>query len=233
MWTFHFALHTTFSIGFGNGLNVPKLTQTSDILQGTTWIVQSGTEQCLGGIPALNLKSRFNDCLYELRQITFYCLWEWSSHEIEYTLLCLIVCAWNFLQKLLASINNHEETCNMLCGKGRVRTQDLGHQSGALWPLRHTPSWNFLQLYLCLRSPGLEVYVVKLEGLKHGIHDTTFIYRAYVHQQNHKLKTLWVGFQHDLILVSWNKNFLVTASSFCFYFRESLYFHSAQFVPTW
>ncbi len=27
----------------------------------------------------------------------------------------------------------------MLCGKGRVRTQDLRYQSGALWPLRYTP----------------------------------------------------------------------------------------------
>jgi hypothetical protein len=30
------------------------------------------------------------------------------------------------MKKLLASFNNHEEACNMLCGKGRVRTQDLG-----------------------------------------------------------------------------------------------------------
>ncbi len=29
------------------------------------------------------------------------------------------------VQKLLASFNNHEEAYNMLCGKGRVRTQDL------------------------------------------------------------------------------------------------------------
>jgi hypothetical protein len=35
-------------------------------------------------------------------------------------------------QKLLASFNNHEEASNMLCGKGQVRTQDLGYQSGAL-----------------------------------------------------------------------------------------------------
>jgi hypothetical protein len=35
-------------------------------------------------------------------------------------------------KKLLASFNNHEEACNMLCGKGQVRTQDLGYQSGAL-----------------------------------------------------------------------------------------------------
>ncbi len=35
-------------------------------------------------------------------------------------------------KKLLASFNNHEEACNMLCGKGRVRTQDLGYQSRAL-----------------------------------------------------------------------------------------------------
>jgi hypothetical protein len=34
--------------------------------------------------------------------------------------------------KLLASFNNHEEACNMLCGKDLVRTQDLGYQSGAL-----------------------------------------------------------------------------------------------------
>ncbi len=34
--------------------------------------------------------------------------------------------------KVLASFNNHEEACNMLCGKGRVRTQDLGYQSGVL-----------------------------------------------------------------------------------------------------
>jgi hypothetical protein len=31
--------------------------------------------------------------------------------------------------KLLASFNNHEEACNMLCGQGQVRTQDLGYQS--------------------------------------------------------------------------------------------------------
>ncbi len=42
-------------------------------------------------------------------------------------------------QQFLASLNNHEEACNMHCGKGRVRTQDLGYQSGALWPLRYTP----------------------------------------------------------------------------------------------
>jgi hypothetical protein len=35
-------------------------------------------------------------------------------------------------EKVLASFNNHEEACNMLCGKGQVRTQDLGYQSGAL-----------------------------------------------------------------------------------------------------
>jgi hypothetical protein len=35
-------------------------------------------------------------------------------------------------KKFLASFNNHEEACNMLCGKGWVRTQDLGYQSGAL-----------------------------------------------------------------------------------------------------
>ncbi len=40
---------------------------------------------------------------------------------------------------LLASFKNHEEACKMLCGKGRVQTQDLGYQSGALWPLRYTP----------------------------------------------------------------------------------------------
>jgi hypothetical protein len=34
--------------------------------------------------------------------------------------------------KLLASFNNREKACNMLCGKGRDRTQDLGYQSGAL-----------------------------------------------------------------------------------------------------
>jgi hypothetical protein len=37
----------------------------------------------------------------------------------------------SFVKKLLASFNNHEEACNMLCGKGLVRTQDLGYQSGA------------------------------------------------------------------------------------------------------
>ncbi len=42
-------------------------------------------------------------------------------------------------KKLLASFINHEEACNMLCGKGRVRTHDLGYQSGALWPLCYTP----------------------------------------------------------------------------------------------
>ncbi len=30
-------------------------------------------------------------------------------------------------KKILASFNNHEEACNMLCGKGWVRTQDLGY----------------------------------------------------------------------------------------------------------
>ncbi len=34
--------------------------------------------------------------------------------------------------KLCASYNNHEEACKLLCGKGRVRTQDLGYQSRAL-----------------------------------------------------------------------------------------------------
>ncbi len=43
-------------------------------------------------------------------------------------------------KKFLASLNNHEEACNMLCGKGRVRTQDLGYQSGALWTLLYTPN---------------------------------------------------------------------------------------------
>ncbi len=40
--------------------------------------------------------------------------------------------AWISGYKLLASFNNHEEACNMLCGKGRVRTQDLVYESGAL-----------------------------------------------------------------------------------------------------
>ena len=31
--------------------------------------------------------------------------------------------------KVLASFNNCEAACNMLCGKGRVRTQDLGYQA--------------------------------------------------------------------------------------------------------
>jgi hypothetical protein len=31
--------------------------------------------------------------------------------------------------KFLASFNNHEEACTMLCGKGRVRTHDLGYQA--------------------------------------------------------------------------------------------------------
>ncbi len=31
--------------------------------------------------------------------------------------------------KFLASFNNYEEACTMLCGKGRVRTQDLGYQA--------------------------------------------------------------------------------------------------------
>ncbi len=39
-------------------------------------------------------------------------------------------------KKTLASLDNYEEACNMLCGKGRVRTQGLGYQSGA----RYTPS---------------------------------------------------------------------------------------------
>jgi hypothetical protein len=34
-------------------------------------------------------------------------------------------------KKFLASFNNHEEACIMLCGKGQIRTQDLGYQSGA------------------------------------------------------------------------------------------------------
>ncbi len=52
--------------------------------------------------------------------------------------------------KLLASFNNHEDACNMLCGKGRVRTQDLGYQSGVLWPLRYTPG--LIKLYhRCIR----------------------------------------------------------------------------------
>jgi hypothetical protein len=32
-------------------------------------------------------------------------------------------------KKFLASFNNYEEACTMLCGKGRVRTQDLGYQA--------------------------------------------------------------------------------------------------------
>ncbi len=53
-----------------------------------------------------------------------------------------------FFSKLLASFNNHEEACNIniLCGKGRVQTQDLEYQSRVLWPLRYTPGnllfWN-------------------------------------------------------------------------------------------
>jgi hypothetical protein len=39
---------------------------------------------------------------------------------------------WALLKKFLASFDNHEEACNMLCGKGQVRTLDLGYQSGAL-----------------------------------------------------------------------------------------------------
>ncbi len=35
----------------------------------------------------------------------------------------------------------------MLCGKGRVRTQDLGYQSGALWPLRYTPGLRFVVFF--------------------------------------------------------------------------------------
>jgi hypothetical protein len=33
------------------------------------------------------------------------------------------------IKKFLASFNNYEEACTMLCGKGRVRTQDLGYQA--------------------------------------------------------------------------------------------------------
>ncbi len=51
---------------------------------------------------------------------------------------------WQGIFKLLASFKNHEEACNMLCGKGRVRTQDLGYQSGALWPLCYTPGRGIL-----------------------------------------------------------------------------------------
>ncbi len=45
---------------------------------------------------------------------------------------CDVFMCLNVKKKLLASFNNHEEACNMLCGKGRVRTHDLGYQSGAL-----------------------------------------------------------------------------------------------------
>ncbi len=49
-------------------------------------------------------------------------------------------------KQFLASFNNHGKACTMLCGKGRVRTQDLGYQSGALWPLRYTPGSLLLSL---------------------------------------------------------------------------------------
>ncbi len=52
------------------------------------------------------------------------------------------------LIQLLASFNNHEEACIMLCGKGRVRTQDLGYQSRAPWPLRCTPGSALIQSVL-------------------------------------------------------------------------------------
>jgi hypothetical protein len=32
-------------------------------------------------------------------------------------------------KQFLASFNNYEEACTMLCGKGQVRTQDLGYQA--------------------------------------------------------------------------------------------------------
>jgi hypothetical protein len=44
-------------------------------------------------------------------------------------------------RKGLASFNNHEKGCNMLCGKSQVQTQDLGIPSGALLPLHYTPSY--------------------------------------------------------------------------------------------
>ncbi len=45
-------------------------------------------------------------------------------------------------RKVDSSLNNHgemEKEFIMLCGKGRVRTQDLRIPSGALLPLRYTP----------------------------------------------------------------------------------------------
>ncbi len=43
--------------------------------------------------------------------------------------------------------------CNMLCGKGQVRTQHLGYISGALWPLRYTPSCYMYCTCLTLSAP--------------------------------------------------------------------------------
>ncbi len=41
----------------------------------------------------------------------------------------------------------------MLCGKGQVRTQDLGYISGALWLLRYTPSCYMHCTCLSLSAP--------------------------------------------------------------------------------
>ncbi len=42
---------------------------------------------------------------------------------------------------------------NMICGKGQIRTQDLGYISGALWPLRYTPSCYTYCTCLSLSAP--------------------------------------------------------------------------------
>ncbi len=58
----------------------------------------------------------------------------------------------------------------MLCGKGRVRTQDLGYQSRALWSLRHTPGLN--TYYVRDRLGEIRPFVVKayvVPGLKYDL----------------------------------------------------------------
>jgi hypothetical protein len=48
--------------------------------------------------------------------------------------IVIIVIVWI---KVLASVNNHEEACNMLNGKGRVRTLDLGYHRSAMTTALH------------------------------------------------------------------------------------------------
>ncbi len=54
----------------------------------------------------------------------------------------------------------------MLCGKGRVRTQDLGYQSGALWPLCYPPGGNLektmFSLHLTLLLPTHSAAAIRI-----------------------------------------------------------------------